>query len=40
MMETFINRNIVERNNKGKIRPNEQSEKAVVVGRIHGKKYS
>ena len=32
--------NVVERTNKAEIRPEEQSERAGVVGRMFGMKYS
>ena len=40
LKETFINRHKVERSNEAEIRPEEQSQKRRVVGRIDGMKYS
>ena len=40
LMETFTKRYIVERTNKGEIRPEEQSEKRRVFKKIYGMKYS
>ena len=38
-METFVKRYIAERTNKTETRPEEQSEKTEIVGRIYGMKY-
>ena len=40
LKETFIKRHKVERTNKAEIRPEEQSQKRRVVGRIDGIKNS
>ena len=40
LRETFVKRYIVERTIKAEIRPEEQSEKLGVVGRIYEMKYS
>ena len=40
MKETFIKRYIVERTNKAEIRPEDQSQKTEVVGRVYGMEYS
>ena len=40
LKETFIKRYIVERTYETEIRPEEQSEKTVFVGRIDGMKHS